>query len=156
MLMNGETLGIGAYFGLIPLAMGLLAFPIGARYRRPAAIVFTDDAVRSDGTTWPLGEIADFNIRRGSRINAQEPPPVVHRTPAGGLIYGSKSTSAMFSRLLNRRMVERAYLISLRTRAGSDETVLAGGLTLDCAEALQRDLREELSKRVTLANGGGA
>lgn len=146
MLMNVETLAIIAYFGLIPLAMGLLAFPIGARYRRPTTITFTDDAVRSGGETWPLGEIADFNIRRGSRINADEPPPIVHRASDGGLIYGGKSTSAMFSRLLNRRMIERAYLVSLRTRAGSDERVLSGGLTLDCAEALQRDLREALKR----------
>ncbi len=153
MLMNVEALEIIAFFGLIPLTMGALAFPIGARYRQPATITIADDAVSNGGKSWRLGEIADFNVRRGSRINAHEPPPVVQRTPDGGLIYGSKSTSAMFSRALNRRMIDRSYLVSLRTRAGSDETVLSGGLTLDCAEALQRDLREALSKNAKVSTG---
>lgn len=144
MFMNAETLEIIAFFGLIPLTMGLLAFPIGARYRQPATITVTDDAIRRGVRTWPLGEIADFNVRRGSRVNADEPPPVIHHTPDGGLVYGGKSTSAMISRVLNRRMIERSYLVTLRTRAGSDETVLSGGLTLDCAEALRSDLREAL------------
>lgn len=156
MLMNVETLEIIAFFGLIPLTMGALAFPIGARYRQPATITIADDAVSNGGKSWRLGEIADFNVRRGSRINANEPPPVVQRTPDGGLVYGSKSTSAMFSRALNRRMIDRSYLVSLRTRAGSDETVLSGGLTLDCAEALQRDLREALSTNAKVSIGGVA
>jgi hypothetical protein len=142
LLMTSETLGSLALFGLIPLVMGLIALPIGARYRRPATITVAPDAIHSGGKSWPLEEIADFKVRLGSRINADEPAPVIHRTPAGGLVYGSKSTSAMFSRALNRRAIERSYLVTLRTRAGSDEAVLSGGLTLDCADALRRDLRD--------------
>ncbi|MPZ41944.1 MAG: hypothetical protein GEV05_00810 [Betaproteobacteria bacterium] len=156
MLMNVETLGIFAYFGLIPMIMGLLAFPIGARYRQSATITISDGAIQSGDKSWPIGEVADFNVRRGSRINADEPASVIHRTPDGGLIYGSKSTSAMFSRVLNRRMIERSYLVSLRTRAGSDETVLSGGLTLDCAESLQRDLRDAISLEAKASMGSVA
>lgn len=36
MLMNVEAPEIIAFFGLIPLTMGALAFPIGARYRPPS------------------------------------------------------------------------------------------------------------------------
>ncbi|PKP85772.1 MAG: hypothetical protein CVT80_00675 [Alphaproteobacteria bacterium HGW-Alphaproteobacteria-2] len=140
MLVNVSTLEIIAAFGLIPLAMGLLAFPIGARYRQPATMTISDGAVRSGNKSWPIGDIADINVRRGSRINADEPAQVVHRTPDGGLIYGSKSTSAMFSRVLNRRMIERSYLVRLRTRRESGEVVLSGGLTEDCARALAADL----------------
>lgn len=154
-LMNVETLEFIAFFGLMPLIMGLLAFPIGARYRQPATITITDDAVRSGGKTWPRGEIVDFNVRQGSRVNTDEPPLVIHRTPDGGLIY-SRSSFEMISRILNRRMIERSYFVSLRTRAGSDETVLSGGLTLDCAEALQRDLREALSTNTKVSLGGVA
>lgn len=156
MLMNVETLEIIALFGLIPLTMGLLAFPIGARYRQPVTITVSDDAIHSGAGTWPLGEIVDFNVRRGSRINADEPAPVIYRTPGGALVYGSRSTSAMFSRVLNRRAIERSYLVTLRTRAGSDEAVLSGGLTLDCAEALRRDLRDTISSNAKISIGGVA
>jgi hypothetical protein len=154
-LMNVETLGIFAFFGLMPLTMGLLAFPIGARYRQSATITITDEAVSSGGKSWGFGEIADFNVRQGSRINTDEPPLVIHQTPDGGLIYG-RSSFAMMSRVLNRRMIERSYFVSLRTRAGSDETVLSGGLTLDCAHALQRDLREAVSTNAKISIGGVA
>ena len=156
MLSSINTLEIIAFFGLIPLTMGALAFLIGARYRRSAEITITSDAVNSGGKSWRLGEIADFNVRQGSWINAKEPPPLVERTPDGGLVYASKSTSAMFSRALNRRMIDRSYLVSLRTRAGSDETVLSGGLTPDCAQTLQRDLREAISKYAKAWMGGVA
>ena len=153
MLANVEKLEIIALFGLIPLTMGALAFPIGARHRQAATITITPDALRSRSRTWPLAEIADFNIRRGSRINADEPPVVVHRAADGGLVPAGKSTSAMISRALNRRMIERSYLVSLRGRSGSDETVLSGGLTLECAEALQHDLRESLSANAKASIG---
>lgn len=156
MFMNAETLEIIAIFGLIPLTMGLLAFPIGARYRQAATITISDGAIQSGGKSWPIGDVADINVRRGSRINADESAQVVHRTPDGGLVYGAKSSSAMFSRVLNRRMIERSYLVSLRTRAGSDETVLSGGLTLDCAESLQRDLREAISLEPKASTGSVA
>jgi len=154
-LTNVETLEFFAFFGLMPLIMGLLAFPIGARYRQPATITIADDAVSSGGKSWRLDEIADFNVRQGSRINTDEPPLVIHQTPDGGLIYG-RSSFAMMSRVLNRRMIERSYFVSLRTRAGSEETVLSGGLTLNCAEALQRDLREALSTNAKASIGGVA
>jgi len=154
MLINSEMLGIIAFFGLLPLVMGAMAILIGVRYRRAATIRVTENAVHCGGKTWPFAEVADINIRRGSRVNADEPALVTHRAPDGGLIYGSKSTSAMISRVLNRRMLERSYFVSLRTHAGSDETVLSGGLTLDCAEALQRDLREAVSASTKVSIGG--
>ncbi|SLN10486.1 hypothetical protein [Oceanibacterium hippocampi] len=145
-------LEIIALFGLIPVTMGLLAFPIGARYRTPATITVSDQDIRSGDKAWPLSDVADLNLRRGSRIRTDEPPQVVHRTAGGGLVYGAQPTSAMFSRALNRRAVERSYLVTLRTRSGSDETVLSGGLTLECAQALQNDLRAEIAAR----QGAGA
>ena len=156
LLWRAEALCSIAWFGLLPIIMGAMAFPIGARYRRFVTITIAADAIHSGGKSWRLQEIADFNVRRGSRINADEPAPVIHRTAAGGLVYGGKSTSAMFSRALNRRAIERSYLVTLRTRADSDEKVLSGGLTLDCADALRGDLRDAVSTRANAPIGGVA
>ena len=154
LFLNVETLEIIAHFGLIPLTMGALAVPIGARNRHPANITIADDAVRSGRKSWQLDKVADFNVWRGSRINAKEPPPVVQSTSDGGLIHGRKSTSAMASCARYGRMVDRSHLVSLRTRAGSVETISSGGLTLDRAEALQRDLREVRSAHSKASIGG--
>lgn len=62
----------------------------------------------------------------------------------------------LFSRALNRQMIEWFYLVSLRTRAVSDASALSGGPTLDCAVALQRDLHEPLSENADVPIGGMA
>lgn len=145
LLMNFEILGIIAIFGLIPLIMGMMAFLIGARSRQAATITLADGTIQSGSKSWPIGEVVDFNVRKGSKVKTDAYAPVVHQSPGGGLIHGGTPISAMFSRGLNKRMVERSYLVTLRLRASSDEVVLSGGLTLDCAESLQRDLRDVIT-----------
>lgn len=145
MLMHGEALGIIAIFGLIPLIMGAMAFLIGARYRQAATITVADGTIQSGSKSWPINEVADFNVRQGSKVKTDAYAPVVHHSADGARIQGATPTSAMISRGLNKRMVERSHLVTLRTRSGSDEVVLSGGLTLDCAASLQRDLRDAIA-----------
>tara|TARA_R110000787_G_scaffold283764_1_gene396846 strand:- start:2058 stop:2528 length:471 start_codon:yes stop_codon:yes gene_type:complete len=156
MLMNVEMLEIIAFFDLIPLTMSARLPDQGAI---SATVTIADDAISSGGKSWRLGEIADFNVRRGSRINANEPPPVVQRTRDGGRICSRKSTSAMFSHALNRWMIDCSYLVSLRcarAQGAMKQFRVSGGLALDCAEALQRDLREALSTNAKVSSGGVA
>lgn len=144
-LNAGDSIGVLSWFGALPLVMGAMAFPIGARHRRPATVTVANGVLQSADRSVALADVADISVRRGTWINADEPAPVVHRTADGGQHLASKSTSAMLSRVLNRRMIERSHVVSVRTRAGSNEWVVSGGLTLDCAEALRRDLQEAVS-----------
>nr|WP_067288465.1 hypothetical protein [Marinobacterium profundum] len=141
MLLNVETLGGVAYFGWLPVIMGVITLLTGARYRRAATITLVENAVHSGGKTWLFDEIVDFYVRQGSRTNADESAPV------------PIPTSTAIMRALTRSMVERSYFVSLRVRADSDEAVLSGGLTLECAEALQYDLREALSTSAKVSIG---
>jgi phosphoribosylanthranilate isomerase len=42
------------------------------------------------------------------------------------------------------KMAQRSFLLKLRTCEGSQEVVLAGGLTLETAESLLQDLNEAI------------
>jgi hypothetical protein len=44
-----------------------------------------------------------------------------------------------------RRQAERSFLLTVRTKGSSQTQVLAGGLTIDCANSLMTDLVEALA-----------
>lgn len=142
-LMAVSAIGM---LGLIPLTIGILGFPIGARHRVPATITVSGSGVSNGQNTWSLADIAGINIRRGSNINTEDPGQIIQTTPGGRMVSGGKPTSVMLSKALNRGAVERSYLLTLRSRTGSEEAVVSGGLTLDCAQALRDDLSEEIAK----------
>ncbi|MEZ5566094.1 MAG: hypothetical protein R3F24_11460 [Gammaproteobacteria bacterium] len=132
-------------FGLIPLVMGLMILPLGSRYRKPATLgVVADGLVDAQGK-WSFADIAGLYVRGGSSFNTDDPGQGVYTMPDGGHVYGGKPTSVMFTKALARRVVERSYLVTLRSRSGSQEHVLSGGLTLKCAQALRDDLSSEIA-----------
>ena len=133
--------------GLVPLAVGLVVLPVGARYRKRSTITVSSDALVSGKMNFPLADITALTVRAGSAFNTDDPGQAIYTTPVGGQVHGGKSSSVLFTKALARRVVERSYLVILRTRQGSKEHVLAGGLTPDCAEALRDDITSELARR---------
>lgn len=147
--------GTLAFFSVIPLFIGVVAFSIGSRYRVPAAINVSAQTLRAGQQTWPLADIAAISIHRGSSINTDAPEPSVYRDVSGRLMQGNQSTTVMFSRAFNRRAVERSHILAVRRHSGSQETVLCGGLTRKCAEALVNDLSTEIARRASKADKSG-
>lgn len=137
-----------AAVGLIPLIMGVIAASIGSRYRAPATIAVSDQRLLAGRQEWPLADIATFNVHQGSRINTDDPGPSVYRDVSGRMMQRNQSTTVMFSRAFNRRAVERSHILSLRCHRGSQESVLCGGLTRQCADALHNDLSAEIAGRI--------
>jgi hypothetical protein len=133
--------------GLIPLLIGLMVLPVGGRYRKSATIRVAGDVLVSGRHNWPLTDIVSLNVRAGSAFNTDDPGQAVYTTPGAGLVQGGKPTSVLFMKALARRVVERSYLVTLRTRQGSKEHVLAGGLNRDCAGSLADDLASDIVAR---------
>lgn len=136
--------GIGI-IGIVPLVMGLLVFPVGSLHRKPAILRITNKSLSDGDKEWSFSDIVAIHVRNGSSFNTEEPGQPVYSTPQGP-VYGSKSTSVVFTKALGRRVVDRSYLVTLLTRQNSDESVLSGGLTLQCAEALRNSLTSEMAK----------
>jgi hypothetical protein len=135
-------------FGILfpPLWLFTLAFLgfalIGARHRVPAELTVGDGVLRAGDTTWPVQEIADIVTRKNSRAGEHEVGTVVTTNPLTGHVSGAKPTSALVGKALGGRMAERSWIVAVRSRSGSAETIIAGGLTGDVALALRADLME--------------
>lgn len=134
----------GFVFPPLWLFVGVLGFFlfIGARHRVPVRCSVSGDMLRVGDRSWPISDIAGLQVRRGSRRGTEEVGTVVTTVPGTGIVTGGKPTSALVGKALGGRMAERSYLLTVRTRRSSEEEVIAGGLTLDCAEALLHDLQE--------------
>lgn len=133
--------------GLLPLVIGLVVMLVGARHRRRSTIRIAGDVLFCGKKQWPLADIADLQVRAGSRFNTDDPGQAIYTTPVGGQVLGGKSSSVLMTKALARRVVERSYLVTLRARQGSKEQVLAGGLTPECARSLADDLASDIAAR---------
>lgn len=136
-----------AALGLIPLIMGIVSFSIGSRHRIPSTITVSDERLRVGAQEWPLADIAGVAVRQGSNVNTDDPEPGVYRDVSGRMVQRNQSTTVMFSRAFNRRAVERSHILTMRCHNGSRETVLCGGLTRPCADALAGDLSADIAQR---------
>lgn len=145
-LFGGATLVVMILMAMVPwlfplwLLMGyfLMQTPLkDARYRKNARLTVTEGQLRNDENAYGLDDIADIRIDKALHI-VDEPVAVGP---------GGQSTSGMIGRATGRRQAERTYMLKLRARGGSEETVLCGGLTLPCAEALLSDLNTDMTMR---------
>lgn len=117
---------------------------IGARDRKPARLTVSDQTLSTGARSWLLAEIASLQVRKGSRSGEREVGTIMTTDLATGITTGGRPTSALIAQAIGGRMAERSYLLTVRTRSSSEEHVLAGGLTPECAEALLHDLNERL------------
>lgn len=130
------------FFIWIFIPVFLFFLLIGARHRKPVQLIVSDKEFVNGKNSWKLPDIASLYIRKGSRRGEEKVGYRVSTEPLTGIVSGGKSTSSLLGKLLGGKMARRSYLLSVRTRHGSHETVLAGGLTMETAEALLKDLND--------------
>lgn len=138
-------------------------------YRRRTALIVTSEGLGAGEGQFPIDDIADFHIRAAG----SSPETALIVSSSGGAVFvgsgvggmmaanamagASNAMNAAFAASQNlgrnlrnhiiRRQRERSYLLTIRSKQGSKTKVLAGGLTLDCAESLMNDLVAALRKR---------
>ncbi|MEO3433991.1 hypothetical protein [Inquilinus sp. CAU 1745] len=107
----------------------------GARHRKPVAISVSPHGIHSGDVGVPLERIADLHVDyHGVKISEDPLMP----GPNG------VSTSSMVGRGLGRRQAARSFTLMLRGEGESHASVIAGGLTKDCAINLERDIRKAI------------
>jgi hypothetical protein len=115
---------------------GVFVLP-GARHRKPVTISVSPHGIHGEDVAVPIDQIAELEVRYGG-VKVSEDPLMPGRNGV--------STSAMVGRGLGYRQAARSFMLTLRGDGESDAHVLAGGLTLPCAENLQRDIENAVAK----------
>lgn len=119
-----------------PALVAIFVLP-GARHRKPVTISVSPQGIYSNDVSLPLDRVAEMEVvNRGVKV-AREPL----MPGPGGL-----STSGMIGRGLGRRQAARSFTLTLRSDGESRATVIAGGLTEDCAINLQRDIENAVAR----------
>jgi hypothetical protein len=159
LVMGGASIG-GTYFllsresgfaNLLGVVLALIAIPLflyplltGARYRKSVRLTVANGVLSDGSRSYPVSGITEFAIRKTVKVNEEPVGTLVVGNAFNTIIVG-KSTTTMIGRSLGQRQAARSYVISVRTRQSSDEGVLCGGLTKECAEALAQDLNRSIS-----------
>lgn len=112
------------------IVIGITVLP-GARERKPATIAVSPQGIESDDLRLPLDRIADLDVTNNGVKVSREP---LMPGPGG------MSTSGMVGRGLGNRQAARSFALTVRGDGDSHATVIAGGLTQDCAKNLHRDM----------------
>lgn len=103
----------------------------GARQRKRARISVSPHALVGNGVSLPIERIAEISVgNNGVRVSRE--PLVVGP--------GGVPTSTLVGRGLGRRQAARSFTLMVRGDGESHASVIAGGLTAECAENLARDI----------------
>lgn len=117
---------------------------VDARYRRAVRLTIAAGRLTSDtGAVFALGDGGDMDVVQLYTVVAE---PVAVGP-------GGQSTSGMVGRAIGRRQAERSYAVRIRVRGQSAPEVIAGGLTLDCAQALLADMKNDVAVRARPEQG---
>jgi hypothetical protein len=103
----------------------------GARDRKPVKVSVAGHGVQSGDIGMPLKAVADLRVTHGGLV--VDPDPLM---PGRNGV----STAAMAGRHMGRRQEARGFAVMIRADGESQSSLLAGGLTEDCAHALAADL----------------
>lgn len=130
------TRSTGAFVGLYVVALvcigvGCTFVLPGARDRKPVKISVAGHGVQSGDISMPLEAVTDLRVTHGGLV--VDPDPLM---PGRNGV----STAAMAGRHMGRRQEKRGYAVTIRADGESQASLLAGGLTEDCAHALVADL----------------
>lgn len=152
LLLNALLVGTrstGAFIGLYVVALvcigvGCTFVLPGARDRKPVKVSVSGHGVQSGDIGMPLKAVADLRVTHGGLV--VDPDPLV---PGPGGV----PIASMAGRHMGRRQAARGYAVTIRADGESQTSILAGGLTEDCARALAADLgkaiESELGKPAT-------
>ncbi|MBU0799547.1 MAG: hypothetical protein KKA05_00950 [Alphaproteobacteria bacterium] len=135
LVMTGP-ITISYFFFLLFLGVASIFVLPGARWRRPSTINLSATEIGNDQIRLPLDRLAALQIGNNGIKISEEP-----------LMPGPRgiSTAAMAGRGMGRKQVARSYTIEMQADGVSERTIIAGGLTADCAEALMADLTRMLA-----------
>jgi hypothetical protein len=118
-------------FAVVCIGVGCTFVLPGARDREPVKISVAGHGVQSGDIGMPLKAVTDLRVTHGGL--AVDPDPLM---PGRNGV----STAAMAGRHMGRRQEKRGYAVTIRADGESAASLLAGGLTQDCAHALAADL----------------
>jgi hypothetical protein len=104
---------------------------------RPARRAVSPEGIQSGNVNLPLDRVADLEVgNNGVKVNQDM---LVARR--GGI-----PTTELIKRGLGNRQAERSYTLALRGDGQSHATIIAGGLTHDCAVNLQSDIHNVMAR----------
>lgn len=153
-LMVG-TRSTGGFFwayilAVVCIGVGCTFVLPGARVRKPVKISVSGHGVQSDDIGVPLNAVADLRVTHDGLV--VDPDPLM---PGRNGV----STAAMAGRHMGRRQEARGFAVTIRADGESEPSLLASGLTEDCAHALAADLGKaiavEREKRAAAPAAGG-
>ncbi len=139
----------GAFIGLyivatVCIGVGCSFVLPGAHDRKPVKVSVSGHGVQSGDTGVPLNSVTDLRVMHGGLV--VDPDPLM---PGPGGV----PIASIAGRHMGRRQAARGYAVTIRADGESQSSVLAGGLTEDCARALAADLgkaiESERAKRAT-------
>jgi len=153
-LMVG-TRSTGGFFwayilAVVCIGVGCTFVLPGARDRKPVKISVSGHGVQSGDIGVPLNAVADLRVTHDGLV--VDPDPIM---PGRNGV----STAAMAGRHMGRRQEARGFAVTIRADGESEPSLLASGLTEDCAHALAADLGKaiavEREKRAAAPAAGG-
>lgn len=127
--------------GLVAVVLGFAVGSIfllpGARHRKRVQIAVSPEGLRSGAFSLPIGAVDEISVgNNGVGISSEPLMP----GPNG------VSTSSLVGRGMARRQVERSYTVAVRGDGVSHATVIAGGLTEECAHNLAREIAKSVER----------
>lgn len=126
----------GAFIGLyivatVCIGVGCSFVLPGARDRKPVKVSVSKHGVQSGDIGMPLGSVADLRVTQGGLV--VDPDPLMP-------VPGGVPIASIAGRHMGRRQSARGYAVTIRADGESQSSILAGGLTEDCARALVAEL----------------
>jgi hypothetical protein len=160
---------IGAILGItIPFILFWVVewryFFMSQKYRRHRQIKVTPQGLDTEDQHIPLEQVTHLELR-ASGSEPEEAPVVMQsdELPEDRRMMDDRQAMDDESRLVmaqaddlipevadpaRGQMAERSYLLTMRPKQSSELAVLAGGLTLDCGEALLHDLSDAIREKM--------
>lgn len=145
LLLNALLVGAKSTGGFVGLYMVALVFigvgcsfvlP-GARDRKPAQVSVSSHGIQSSDIDIPLKAVADLRVAQGGLV---VDPDALMPGPNGVPI------ASIAGRHMGRRQAKRGFTVVIRADGESKVSVLAGGLTEDCATALVADIQKAMDE----------
>lgn len=134
------TRSTGGFIGLYVVALVFIgvgySFVLpGARYRKPAKVSVSPRGFQSGDINIPLDAIGELRVAFDGLV--VDPDPLMPG-PNGVPI------ASIAGRHMGRRQAKRGFTVVIRAEGESNVSVLAGGLTEDCATALVADIEKSI------------
>jgi hypothetical protein len=155
----GAALGLAATFALFWMVEWRHYF-VSQRYRKHRQIKISPKGVEAGGHIIPQNQITHLELR--ACADEPEQAPVIARgepfttdLAGGGYATDEPAVTDVAAQDVDEsnppvrgQLAERSYLLTMRPRQSTELKVLAGGLTLECGQALVHDLSDAIREKM--------